>query len=469
MDAKIQDKEAKEAGPGRQDRACAELTAAEGPSAFSDEPIDSVIDPLKRFLHIESAGGIVLLAAAAAALVLANSRLADPFLSLWQTHAGVSIGNFSLDLSLQHWINDGLMTVFFFVVGLEVKREIVLGELRDIRNAALPVAAALGGMVVPAAFYLLLQHEMPAASGWGIPMATDIAFVVGVLALLKDRIPKGLRIMLLSLAIADDIGAILVIAVGYTQNIQGLPLLLALGGIGAVLALFRLGIRNMAVYAFCMLFVWLTLHESGIHATLAGVVFGLLTPTRSWVGEGRLGTTARRTLCFLKGEGWPRPQERYEALREMELAARRSIPPQQRFENQLHPWSGFVIMPLFALANAGVAVSPEGFSHPVAAAVVCGLFLGKPVGIAAASWLAVRSGVARLPEGVGWGPVVGAGFLAGIGFTMALFIAGLALAEPLLDAAKIGVLAASLLSAVAGTVLLVFFLPYPSQKKTGKD
>lgn len=465
MVEKKQDEKAKATGSCGRDIACADLTAADGQSASPAEPIDRVIDPLKRFLHIESASGIVLLAAAAAALVLANSRFAGPFLSLWETHARLGIGSFSLDMSLQHWINEGLMAIFFFVVGLEVKRELVVGELRDIRNAALPVAAALGGMVVPAAFYLLLQYGTPAASGWGIPMATDIAFVVGILALLKERIPNGLRIMLLSLAIADDIGAILVIALGYSQNILVVPLLLAVGGVGVVLVLFSLGIRNMAVYALCMLFVWLALHKSGIHATLAGVVFGLLAPTRSWVGEGRLGVAARRTLCFLKGEGWSRPQERYETLREMEQLARRSIPPQQRFENQLHPWSGFVIMPLFALANAGVAVSPESFRHPVAAAVVCGLFLGKPVGIAAASWLAVRSGVARLPDGVGWGPLVGAGFLAGIGFTMALFISGLALAEPFLDAAKIGILAASLLSAVAGTSLLVYFLPGTKKKQ----
>jgi Na+:H+ antiporter, NhaA family len=468
MDEKKRDEKAKTSGPYWQDRTCADLAAGDRPSAFPDEPIDSVLDPLKRFLHIESAAGSVLLIATAAALILANSRFADPFLSFWQTHASVGIGGYSLDLSLQHWINDGLMTVFFFVIGLEVKRELVVGELRDIRNAALPAAAALGGMVVPAAFYLLLQYKTPAASGWGIPMATDIAFVVGVLALLKDRIPSGLRVMLLSLAIADDIGAILVIALGYTQNIRVVPMLLALGGVVGVLALFRLGIRNMAVYAFCMLFVWLALHESGIHATLAGVVFGLLTPTGSWVGEGRLSATARRTLCFLRGEGWPRPQERYATLREMELAARKSIPPQERFENQLHPWSGFVIMPLFALANAGVPVSPEQISHPVAAAVVCGLFLGKPVGIAAASWLAVRSGLARMPDGVGWGSLVGAGFLAGIGFTMALFISGLALAGPYLDAAKIGILAASLLSAVVGTTLLVWFLPGSGKRKREK-
>ena len=305
--------------------------------------------------------------------------------------------------------------------------------------------------------YLLLQYDAPVASGWGIPMATDIAFAVGILALMKDRIPKSLRVMLLSLVIADDIGVILVIALGYTQDIHWAALLLAVAGVGVVLGLFALGVRNMAVYVLCMLLVWLALHESGIHATLAGIAFGLLAPTRSWIGKGRLGAAARRTLCFLKGEGLSRPQKRYDTLRKMEQLARKSIPPQQRFGNQLHPWSGFVIMPLFALANAGVAVSPERFSDPVVAAVICGLCLGKPVGIVAASWLAVKSGLARLPDGVGWGPVLGAGFLAGIGFTMSLFISSLALAGPMLDEAKVGILVASLISAVAGTSLLVYF------------
>jgi Na+:H+ antiporter, NhaA family len=452
-----QDSRTNAVDPCGRDVACEDLPSDDGSPAASVEPIDRVIDPLKRFMHVESASGIVLLVAAAVALAVANSPLAGPFLSFWEMHAAVGIGSFSLDMSLQHWINDGLMAVFFFVVGLEVKRELVVGELREIRKAALPLAAALGGMVVPAAFYLLLQHDTPGASGWGIPMATDIAFVVGILALMKDRIPKGLRVMLLSLAIADDIGAILVIALGYTQDIHWAALLLAVAGVGVVLAMFALGIRNMAVYVFCMLLVWLALHASGIHATLAGVAFGLLAPTRSWIGKGRLGAAALRTLCFLKGEGWTRPQERYATLRRMEQLARTSIPPQQRFENQLHPWSGFVIMPLFALANAGVAVSPERFSDPVVAAVICGLFLGKPVGIVAASWLAVKTGLARLPDGVGWGPILGAGFLAGIGFTMSLFISGLALSGPLLDAAKVGVLAASLISAVAGASLLVYF------------
>jgi NhaA family Na+:H+ antiporter len=436
-----------------------DLTVLENQCPLPDEPIDKVLDPLKRFVQVESASGIVLLAATAAALLLANSPAADRFAALWETRAAVSIAGISFDMSLKHWINDGLMAVFFFVVGLEVKRELVLGELKDLRTAALPIAGALGGMLVPAGIYMLLVNQGPAADGWGIPMATDIAFVVGLLALFRDRIPDGLRVMLLSLAIADDIGAIVVIAAGYTQTIHTAALATAAGGLGLALILFRLGIRNTAVYALCMLLVWAALHESGIHATLAGVAFGLLVPTRSWVDEGRLGMVTRRTLSFLQGQGWSHCQDRYHALRQMERATRKSIAPQQRFENQLHPWTGFVIMPLFALANAGVAIRPEQFTDPVAVAVVCGLVLGKPLGIVTACWLAVKSGLARLPRGVTWGAMLGAGCLTGIGFTMSLFIAGLALQGQGLEAAKTGILLASLISAAFGTAGLIFFLP----------
>ena len=444
---------------------CEYLTTSEDFSAFPDEPIDKMVDPFKRFLHVESASGFVLLGAAVAALLLANTPAAGGFQAIWDTHAAISVGNITLDLSLKHWINDGLMAIFFFVVGLEVKRELVVGELSDIRSAVLPIAAAIGGMLVPAGIYLMLINEGPSTDGWGIPMATDIAFVVGLLALLRDRVPNSLRVMLLSLAIADDIGAIVVIAVGYTETVHLTALALAVGGLCLTLVFFRLGIRNMAVYGLCMLFVWAALHESGIHPTLAGVAFGLLAPTRSWVGQGRLGTMARRTLCYLQGDQWSDPKARYKALRDMEEATRESISPQQRFENQLHPWTSFVIMPLFALANAGVALRPEGFTDPVALAVVCGLFLGKPIGIVAFSWLAVKTGIARLPRGITWGPLTGAGFLAGIGFTMSLFVAGLALENPELEAAKTGILAASLLSAVFGAGVLVFFLPTPNARE----
>lgn len=428
------------------------------------EPIDVVIDPLRRFLHIEAASGIVLLIATAVALILANSPLADSFLSFWKTKAGFALGGFEMKLSLQHWINDFLMAIFFFVIGLEVKREIVMGELRDLKRAALPIAAAIGGMVVPAAIYLFMQAGEPGARGWGIPMATDIAFVVGCLAILGSRIPNSLRVLLLSLAIADDIGAILVIAIGYTENLDYTALILGFSFIGLFLGLMKAGVQNTAVYAIVALFVWFWFHESGIHATIAGVIIGLLTPAESWISESRLNRIVQKTLGFMHGEGWRTSGERYAMLREMERAARKTVSPLQRFENDLHPWVGFVIMPVFALANAGVPVQLSDFSDPVAVAVMLGLLIGKPVGITLFSWLAVKIGLAKLPEDISWLALLGGGCLAGIGFTMALFIAGLALQGELLDAAKIGILSGSFISAVLGFLLLIAALPKPSQR-----
>ncbi len=368
---------------------------------------------LARILHSELAGGIVLLACTAAALAIANSPLGSAYHELWQTKVGADVAGLHLRLSLEHWINDGLMVVFFFLVGLEVKRELAIGELRDPRRAALPILAALGGMVVPAAVYLALIGGGPAVRGWGIPMATDIAFVVGCLALLGSRVPHGLRIMLLSLAIADDVGAILVIAIGYTTGISLGALLLGGLGLVAVVALQRAGVRAYAVYVALGVLIWLAFLESGVHATIAGVILGLLTP----------------------------------------------IEPLAVLERTLHPWVRFLVMPTFALANAGVALDPAHVGDPVALAVGAGLLLGKPLGIASTSWLAVRLGLARLPDRVGWAAIVGSGLLAGIGFTMALFIAGLALGPELRDAAKVGILAGSALAAVGGILLLLVALP----------
>jgi NhaA family Na+:H+ antiporter len=264
------------------------------------EPIDAVVDPLKRFLHIESASGIVLFLAAVSALVLANTPLADKFLALWKAKLTFAIGSFRMEHSLQHWINDGLMAIFFFVVGLEVKRELVMGELRDLRQAALPIAAALGGMIVPASLFLILQYGGPGERGWGIPMATDIAFVVGCLAVLGNRIPLSLRVMLLSLAIADDIGAILVIAIGYTTGLNITALILAFAGIGIMFYMMKVGVRNVAVYVTFMILVWFGFHESGIHATIAGVIFGLMVPARSYISEGRLGSIAPTVITLLE-------------------------------------------------------------------------------------------------------------------------------------------------------------------------
>jgi NhaA family Na+:H+ antiporter len=428
------------------------------------EPIDVLGDPFKRFLHIEASSGVLLLVATVTALVLANSPLAGGFLSFWKARLGFSIGSFSMIHSLQHWINDGLMAIFFFVVGLEVKREMVMGELQDLKQASLPIAAAFGGMVVPAGIYFLLQQGTPAARGWGIPMATDIAFVVGCMAVLGSRIPNSLRVMMLSLAIVDDIGAILVIAIGYTTGINLTALALAFLGIGIFLFMMKIGIRNIPVILILMFLVWIAFHESGIHATVEGVIFGLLMPTEAWVSKSRLGKIVQQTSGFLSGENWENAAQRYALLRQMEIATRKSISKVERFEISLHPWVGFAIMPVFALANAGVPFELSDFTDPVAIAVIAGLFIGKPAGILFFSWIAVRTGLARLPEGVNWGALTGGGFLAGIGFTMALFIASLALEGDVLDAAKVGILAASFLSAVAGVVLLLLFLPRPEGK-----
>lgn len=419
------------------------------------ERIDRVISPFVRFMNVQSASGVVLVAATMAAIALANSPLAHAFHSFWHSYAGITIGDFVLKLSLQHWINDLLMAIFFFVIGLEVKRELVSGELSDMRRAALPIFAAIGGMVVPAGVYLLLQSGEPGMRGWGIPMATDIAFVVGVIALLGRRIPKGLRVMLLSLAIADDIGAILVIAIGYTENLDITSLLIGAGFIGLFLSLMKLGVRNVAVYAIVALVVWFFVYKSGIHATIAGVIIGLLTPTSKWISDSYLKHIVDNTLGFLRGEEWKSEEHRYAMLRQMERASRKAISPLQRFEIDLHPWVSYVIMPVFALANAGVAISLGSFADPVAVAVMLGLFIGKPLGIVLLSVIAVKSGLARLPENVSWSMITGGGFLAGIGFTMALFIGGLALEGAMLDAAKIGIIAGSLISAVVGVVILL--------------
>ncbi len=393
----------------------------------SATPFRRWLRPLARFLHTESAGGLVLLACTLLALVLANSPLAADFDHFWHTPLHLTVGTFVLGDDLHFWINDGLMTIFFFVVGLEIKRELVVGELRDPRKAALPVLAALGGMIVPALIYLLIERVGPGHAGWGVPMATDIAFAVGFLALLGRRVPLGLRILLLSLAIADDLGAVLVIAVVYTERLSLLALGLGLVGFGAIYLCNRVGVRRLPVYAVLGGLVWLAFLESGVHPTVAGVLLGLMTPVR------------------------PRPGV--------------VVSPLERLETGLHPWVAFAIMPFFALANAGVAINLGSLENPVAQAVATGLVLGKPIGIVAFSWLAVRFGLARLPVGADWRMLVGVGCLGGIGFTMSLFIANLALRDKLLDAGKVGTLAGSAISAVAGLSLLLCFLPSPADAR----
>lgn len=423
-------------------------------SWFPVEPVDRFIQPFTRFLHVEAASGLVLLACSILALVLANSPYAESFLGFWRTSVGISWNGYGMEHSLKHWINDGLMVIFFFVIGLEVKRELVLGELREIRRAALPVAAAIGGMVVPAGIYLALQAGEEGQRGWGIPMATDIAFVVGCMALLGPRVPAALRIMLLSLAIVDDIGAILVIAIGYTEALHLDWLVLGGVGIGVVLVMERIGVRSIGIYSILGIVIWVGFHESGIHATIAGVILGLMTPAHPYLKRTVGAELLSRASHLLHGDAWEREMHRAEKVRKYRQVTRETISPLEFLIYVLHPWVAFLIMPLFALANAGVAFEVADVMSPVAVAVILGLTVGKPGGILLLCWLASVSRIAPLPDGVTWRHIAGGGFLAGIGFTMALFITGLALDDELLRAAKVGVLAGSVISAVVGMVLL---------------
>jgi NhaA family Na+:H+ antiporter len=429
-------------------------------------PIERLTRPLARFLRVESAGGVVLLAATAAALALANSPLAGRYHAFWHTHVALELGPFKLAGELGHLVvNDVLMTVFFFVVGLEIKRELVAGELRDPRKAALPVVAALGGMVVPAGIYMALRWGQPDFRGWGIPMATDIAFVVGAMALLGKRVPFGLKIMLLSLAIADDIGAVVVIAAFYSTNLDGWVLGLVAAGLGLVAVLKNLGVRSVPVYAAAGAGVWLACLKSGVHPTVAGVALGLMTPSGTWVRRASLRLALADLLAELRDDG-----EDDVGARDLQLlafAARESVAPLDRLEHALHPWVSFAVMPLFALANAGVEVRPAAVADPIAFAVALGLFLGKPTGVVLFSWLAVRLGIARLPSGVNWVVLLGGGFLAGIGFTMSLFVAGLALGGEHLSAGKIGTLTGSVCSAIVGAAILVVALRKKQQASHG--
>jgi Na+:H+ antiporter, NhaA family len=407
-----------------------------------------LIRPLVDFLHTESAGGVVLVAAAIVALLWANSPWDASYHDVWTTDLAVALGDWELDLDLRDWINDGLMALFFFVVGLEIKRELVEGELRDPRRAALPVWAALGGMIVPALIYAAFNAGGEGSDGWGIPMATDIAMAVGVLSLLGSRASSSLKLFLLALAIVDDIGAIVVIAVFYTKDIGGEALLASAGLVMVVAVMRRAGVVSVAPYAVIGAGLWLALHESGVHATLAGVALGLLTPTRP-IRHPELVDAAE--LADVSS---------YEAARQTATAARESVSVVEWLEHQLHPWTSFVIVPLFVLANAGVPLSGAAVSDAlrssVAGGIVVGLVVGKFVGIAGFTWLAARLRIARLPEDATWTGILGVSALAGIGFTVSIFITDLAFAGTALeDQAKIAILAASVLATAIGSGLLV--------------
>jgi NhaA family Na+:H+ antiporter len=414
----------------------------------SDRLVARAVQPLVRFLHVEAAGGVLLLLATAVALVWANSPWADRYESLWATEIVVQIGSWRFEESLGHIVNDLLMAVFFFVVGMEIKREVVVGELRDRRAAALPALAALGGMVVPAAIFLAFNIGGEGVDGWGVPMATDIAFAVAIVTMIGRRVPPGVKVLLLALAIIDDIGAIVVIAVFYTEHISAGWLFVACALVIVVAVMHRWSVIYPPVLVAGGLGVWLAVYESGIHATIAGVVMGLLMPARPRLDD----VGVERLIDRLEN----RPELEAGEVRATAAAVKASVSDCDRAIEVLHPWSSFVIVPLFALANAGIELSTSAFSSPSAVflGVLVGLVVGKLVGVVAFSWLAVRLRVARLPDGVGWAHVMGLGAVAGVGFTVSLFIAGLAFSGDLLTDAKLGVLTASAVASVLGAVLL---------------
>ncbi|HOZ09155.1 MAG TPA: Na+/H+ antiporter NhaA, partial [candidate division Zixibacteria bacterium] len=345
----------------------------------TDRPLSRLTRPLARFLHTESSSGIVLLVCTAAAVAAANSPLADSWMRFWNTVLTVGAGRFSLSYPLWYWVNDGLMTVFFFLVGLEIKRELVSGELREARRVIAPTAAAVGGAAAPAILFFALQHGQPGQSGWAIPMATDIAFVVGLLALLGDRVPRSLKVFLLTLAIIDDLIAVLVIALFYSSAIKFGWLLGALAGFGVVAAMKQAGVRAVAAYGLAGVGVWLCTLKSGIHPTVSGAALGFLTPARPLLSAESLAAMFDRIRNRLRGS--PEGPELHDALEEAAFASREAVSPLERLETAVHPWSAFLIMPVFALANAGVPFAIESLTSPIASAIAVGLVLGKPAGV----------------------------------------------------------------------------------------
>jgi len=418
----------------------------------SDRPLARIIaQPVARFLEIEASAGLLLVGAAIVALVWASSPWSAGYEQLWSTTLTIEAGPLHLTDTLVNWVNDALMAVFFFVVGLEINRELTVGQLADRRAATLPVVAALGGSIVPAVIFLAVTAGGDGAGGWGIPMATDIAFAVGVVTLLGDRVPASLKVLLLAVAIVDDLAAILVIAVVYTGTVDMAWLLGAVASVAVVAFMRRVRVWYLPVYLLAGVSVWVSLHEAGVHPTLAGVALGFLTPVHPLIQEPQLRTVARRLSADADVS--------VEEVRELAFELRESVSVGERFEGALHPWSSYLILPVFALANAGVPISggalADAASSPVTLGVVVGLVVGKPVGILAASWLAVRAGWARLPDGVSWRHLLGLGAVAGIGFTVAIFVSGLAFDDPALDErARIGVLIASVVASLVGMATL---------------
>lgn len=422
-----------------------------------------LVRPVQRFIQTEAAGGIVLLINAVLALIWVNSPWSDSYHEIFEHHLSFDLGFYSVDEPLHFWINDAAMVIFFFLVGMEIKREAVVGELASLRRVIVPAAAAVGGMVVPVIIFFAIVSGTEAREGWAIPMATDIAFAVGVLVLVGPRIPTGLKVLLLAMAIVDDLGAIAVIAVFYTDTIDLNALAIVAALLALVYALNRFGMWYVPVYFVIGGFAWMAMLQSGIHATIVGVLLGLMTPWRSWHRPEDFPAIAEPMLERLRPhvdetQAHLDREERVEALLEVAEVGQKAVSPLDRLEHALQRPVAFVIVPIFALANAGVELSPDTlgdvFSSSLTWGVTLGLLLGKPIGVTLGVWVAVRAG-ARLPLGVTWAQVVGMSLLGGIGFTVSLFVTELSFeTELLLTDAKVGILLASAVAGGLGYSLL---------------
>ncbi len=420
-------------------------------------PIDLLTSPFARFARMEAAGGILLLVATVAALLWANSRWEHSYYQIWHTQVTISVDTLSISESRHEWVNDGLMSIFFFLVGLEIKRELLIGELSTTRQAAFPFIAAIGGSLFPALVYFAINKGGSGVNGWGIPMATDIAFALGVLALLGNRVPVGLKVFVAALAIVDDIFGVLVIALFYTRHISLVALGLGLLGVAVSLGANWLGIRSPVVYAVIGVCVWFAVLNSGVHATIAGILLAFTIPARNSLDKTGFLRKSRWLLDQFESHELNSVQAHH-AIHSLEQQCEMIESPLHRIEHGLQPWVSFLIMPIFAFANAGVHVLGKlrlAATHPVALGVLLGLLLGKPLGITLFAWLAARARLASRPAGVSWNQIFGASWLCGIGFTMSLFIASLALGDDnLLDMSKIGTLAASICAGAIGSLLL---------------
>jgi NhaA family Na+:H+ antiporter len=420
--------------------------------------------PFQRFFDKEVSSGIILLSATLIALIWANSPFASVYNSFWHTELSLTVGPYSINKSLNHWINDGLMAFFFFTVGLEIKREMLVGELASLRKALLPASAALGGMLFPSLIFIFFTYGTSMAKGWGIPMATDIAFALGALAVLGRRIPVGLRVFLSAFAIADDLGAVLVIALFYTKTITLHYLLISLLFVGGLAVANFFWVRRTLVYAVLGTGLWLAILGSGIHATVAGIVVAMFVPARGKYDTDKFLSEVSTQLNEFQcepgcGHSILLNERHLNAVQSIELAAHHAETPLQRLEHSLHPWVAFVVIPFFALANAGVSFAGmdilNALLSPLTLGVSLGLLLGKPLGITLLSFLTVKTGLAPLPSGVRWSHIVGASILGGIGFTMSLFIMGLSFSDgTLIDQSKFGILAGSLASGIIGLAFL---------------